>query len=291
MMINELNQKAVAAFWRARSDLSHKGDFGKLLIAAGSRSMPGAAMLCASAALRTGAGTVTVAAVDSVRFAISASLPECMVLPCEKTSDGGLSAQNIERIAQKQLSSSASLIGPGAGCSQDVSELVRCLLNSNNRPVVVDADGLNSIAGCIDIVKGTCSVLTPHIGEMARLCKTPPEEVARDSINFAVRFAKENRITLVLKSSKTVVCDESRVLFLEKPNSGLAKGGAGDVLSGIIASLATQGTGLFEAAALGVYLHSAAGEIAAKRFTKRFMLPGDVISCLPEVFRQIEACT
>lgn len=272
-----------------RAPDAHKGDFGKLVCFCGSRRMPGAAGLVAKAALRAGAGLVTLATVKTVAESLSSSILECTYLPLKENARGEAAATNGKELLSLCEEASAVVIGPGLGVSEDVSSLVDLLLSHLTCPVVLDADGINCAASHIDMIQNTKAalILTPHPGEMARLLKIQVKDVLAQRFAYAIKLASELGVTVVAKGAPTLVAGGHGFCCLNTTgNPGLARGGSGDVLSGIIGSLAAQGIPPDDAAAAGVYLHGAAADGAAEKLSMQGMLPSDVIEELPFVFKQ-----
>ena len=270
---------------------SHKGTFGRLLTVCGSYGMAGAALLCARGALRSGVGLLTAALPRSVYPLLAAAVPEAVFLPLPETEAGAFSADAVAPLLQAASGATAVVLGPGLGTGADQTALVEHLYRHCPRPLVLDADGINALDPHI-LVEETVSaprILTPHPGEMARLMDVPVEQVQRLRREIARRFADEFGVTLVLKGYGTLVSAPGRPV-LENPtgNPGMATGGSGDVLAGIIGALVAQGMDPYYAAVCGVYLHGAAGDVAAARLSQHGMLPTDLIEELPNLFLQFE---
>lgn len=274
---------------KRRKDM-HKGDSGRLLIAAGSLKMVGAACLCARAAMRTGSGLVTLATADCVQQTAAAKLNEIMTLPLP--SDGGIiSGDGAAEIADALRICDAAAIGPGLGRGGGIPVILSEFIKSGI-PIVIDADGLNALSENIDMLneKHGEIIITPHPVEMARLCgeKVPSNDKGRERI--AVEFAKKYGVTVLLKGHRTVIASpKGEVHINESGNSGMASGGMGDVLTGIIASLCGQGVEVYNAAVLGAFIHGLAGDIAAGDKGKFGMIASDVIDKLPYAISAIDA--
>lgn len=288
---NTITPDMVADRFRPRPLDSHKGTFGRLLAVCGSYGMAGAAQLCVRGALRSGAGLVTAAVPRSVYPLLAPVLPEAVFLPLPETEDGHLSTEAAEPLRQAVAGATAVVVGCGLGTGEQQTQLVQQICRYSTRPVVLDADGINSITPHI-LMEETVSaplILTPHPGEMARLLDIPVAQVQRHRQEIARRFADEYGVTLVLKGYRTLVTAPGRpVLENVTGNPGMATGGSGDVLAGIIGSLAAQGMDPYYAALCGVYLHGAAGDQAAARLSQHSMLPSDLIEELPNLFLQFE---
>lgn len=267
----------------------HKGMFGRVLIAGGAVGFTGAPVLAARGALRSGAGLVTAAVPASVYQIAALKCEEAMVLPLPCGGDGALSAEAAQAFLDAARGKDAVLIGPGLGRSTGAEALVWAGVETLLCPVVLDADGINALAGHMDILKarrGRVTVLTPHEGEFARL---GGDVGARGRMEAARSFARTYGCVLVLKGHRTLTAlPDGRCIVNPTGNSGMAKGGSGDILGGIILALLGQGMGAAEAAAAAVWIHGRAGDLAAEEFGERGMLPTDLARRLPLVFRQLE---
>ena len=279
-----------AAVWQAlapRPPQSHKGTFGRVLIAAGSARYRGAAALCCEGALRAGAGIVTLASVEPVLALTLARTPECTLLPCTPDEAAGISAQNLPALLETLAACTALVLGPGLGSAAEA--IGAGLLKEANCPVVLDADGLNAAASGAFPLKtgGGPLILTPHPGEMARLCGLTPAQVNADRPALAARMAREWGCILVLKGHATLVAAPDGVLWANTTgNPGLARGGSGDVLAGMIGGLCAAGLPALEAAKCGVWLHGAAADRAAAHRGQWGMLPSDLPVALGELFAE-----
>ncbi|MFQ5458238.1 MAG: NAD(P)H-hydrate dehydratase, partial [Myxococcota bacterium] len=263
---------------------AHKGTFGHLLVVAGSPGKTGAAAMCAQAAMRVGTGLVTLAAPESVVPVLAAKLTEVMCEAVAETDARTLGRKAIERISALSEGKSALALGPGLSTHPETAELVLHLARTEERPLLLDADALNALAGrpaALENCPGP-RVLTPHPGEMGRLCRTDAKRVNGDRIGTARDFARTHGVIVVLKGAHTVIAapdGEARVNLTGNP--GMASGGMGDALSGVIAGFLAQGVRPFEAACLGVYLHGLAGDLAARARGRAGLLATDVIDTLP----------
>lgn len=265
----------------------HKGDFGKLLIVGGAEGYTGAPYLTASAAVRSGCGLVYLGVPESIWAVEAAKCVSAMPFSLAEK-QGMLSYKALQKIEEKLSACDVLALGPGLGRSGQVTRLVCELLLRTEKPVVLDADGINALAGHIDVLdrrRGRVTILTPHDGEFARI----GGGLSQGRVQAARDFAAAHGCVLVLKGHRTVTASPAgNVLVNTTGNSGLAKGGSGDVLTGVIASLLAQGATAVQAAAAGVWLHGRAGDLAAKRLTAYGMTPEDVASALPEVFLELE---
>lgn len=267
---------------------AHKGDCGKLFILAGSLGMTGAAALSAAAALRSGVGLLTVGTADSQQPILAIKLTEAMTVSY-KSKNGQVCLLEKDKILAAANAADAFVIGPGMGRETETAELIRFIALQANKKAVIDADGLNAVAVNIDILKKRKAetVLTPHEGEAARLLKTDADSVKENRIAAAKEIAKRSGAVAVLKGSGTIVTDGERLFINPTGNSGMATGGSGDVLSGIIGSFLAQGLSAYDAAVLGVWLHGKAGDFAASEKTEFSLIASDIISCLPRAFSYI----
>jgi len=265
---------------------AHKGTFGRVLVLAGSTGMVGAAALAGDSALRAGAGLVTVATPRSVYPILAAKLTCCLTRPLPETRSGTLSAAALDEILKLAEASDVIALGPGLGRARGTTALVHHLVSELDRPMVVDADGLNALADQPVILKRAkaARILTPHPGEMSRLTGREIPGIQKSRIESARRFAEEYGVVLLLKGHGTVVSDGERVFVNRTGNPGMASGGAGDTLTGVIAALAGQGLVPFDAAVLGAHVHGLAGDIAAKRVGQVSLIATDVLNALPQAF-------
>ncbi len=266
---------------------SHKGDYGRLLLIAGSPGMTGAAALAARAALRAGAGLVTVAVPRSLAPILEGLVVEAMTLPLPETPEGTLSPEARGPILEFCAGIDAAALGPGISRNRATGRLVRSLIRKCPVPLVVDADGLNLLARRPRVLRRSVSsrILTPHPGEMSRLTG---EKAPADREAAARRLAREYNLTLVLKGAGTLIAAPTGPLWINLTgNPGMATGGSGDVLTGLIAGLRVQGLTDSDAARLGVLVHGLAGDLAARRRGMMGMLPSDLLEEIPGVLSRI----
>ncbi len=282
--------KEVRAAFPARPAVSNKGDFGKVLCICGSRNFAGAAVLAASGALRSGAGLVYAAFPQSAYPAVGGKLTEAVLLPMPDDTEGRFASASIPHVADAMQGKQAIVLGCGLGQSAGTRELTEYVLENASCPVVLDADGLNLLSSDISILrKAKCRlVLTPHPGEMARLLGVSVSDVQRDRVKTASDFAAEYGVTLVLKGANTVVAGgKGGAVYLNTTgNSGMAKGGSGDFLAGLLGGLLAQGVHF--PAETSAYIHGLCGDRAAQRLSARGMLPTDCIRELPRVLSEFE---
>jgi NAD(P)H-hydrate epimerase len=267
---------------------SHKGRFGNILVVAGSRGMAGAAALCGAAALRSGAGLVRIATPADVQPTVAGFEPSYMTYPLASDASGLIQLEmaqpDLERLIEP---ADVIAVGPGLGESADIRGLVRFLITGTSKPLVIDADGLNALAGQADLLAGSdrSVVLTPHPGEFARLTGTTIADVQASRVDRAAALAAvSDGLIVVLKGAGTVVSDGSRYYINTTGNPGMATAGAGDVLAGVIAALMGQKLPAFEAAQLGVYIHGLAGDIARDQNGEVGLIAGDIVDALPDAF-------
>lgn len=264
---------------------AHKGDFGRVLVIAGSVGMTGAACLCAQGALRVGAGLVTVGCPASVNDILEVKLTEAMTVPLPETFDRCLDTRALAPILELAESATVLAIGPGLSRTPETVVLVRRLVSRLDRPMVIDADGLNALADAAFVLEDAHApaVLTPHPGEMGRLLGVPTEKVQGARAHFAGVAANRFRSVIILKGAGAVVAAAGRPLMVNPTgNPGMATGGTGDVLTGMVAGLIAQGLHPFEGAVAATYLHGLAGDLAAERLGEASLLAGDLLEAVPE---------
>ena len=278
--------------WQAlapRPAHSLKGSYGRVLAVAGSTRYRGAAALAAEGLLRGGAGLVTLATVEAAAAAVLPRLPEVMVLACRPEEAGGIHAGELTRLRAALTGCSALLMGPGLGNTPSAAALVRGLIPEARCSVVLDADALNVVSEeeALPRPADGALILTPHPGEMARLCHCSVREVEAHREQAVTAYAKAQNCVVVLKGHHTLIADaQGRCVQNPTGNPGLARGGSGDVLAGLITALAAQGIPAFWAAAAGVYLHGAAADACAARLGQYGMLPHDLFVDLGRIFAE-----
>jgi NAD(P)H-hydrate epimerase len=280
--IRELTHSDVLEILPERDVNAHKGDFGRILLLCGSKGYTGAAALAAMGALRTGAGLVFLGVPECIYSieAIKLTEPVVFALP---DNDGKFSENSISAIQERMQGMDAILIGPGMGISNSTFKVVEMVLREYSGPVVLDADGINVLCGHIDILRGRTgtTILTPHAGEFFRIAGEVPE----NRISSAVNFARQSNSVLLLKGHQTVVTDGHSCYLNNTGNSGMAVGGCGDVLAGMITALLGQGIDPLKATACAAWLHGAAGDICAKEIGQYGMLPSDMLNSLPRLLK------
>lgn len=282
MNAKKLNHKQVLEHLPERDINAHKGDFGKVLLLCGSEGYTGAAALAAMGALRCGAGLVYLGVPRSIYAIEAVKLTEPIVFPLPEV-DGMLSAQALPKILSMLVGMGAVLIGPGLGQSEGTRAVIRAVLEEAKCPVVLDADGINGICRHMDILRERRypTVLTPHAGEFARLGATALE----DRKVSAERFAREYGCVLLLKGHHTVITDGEECYVNQTGNPGMAVGGSGDVLAGMITGLIGQGLTPLTAAACGAWIHGAAGDLCAREIGQYAMLPTDMLDMLGRLLK------
>ena len=287
-----LSPAEIKSMLPVRKPVSNKGTYGHALCVCGSMRMTGAAYLAVGGALRCGAGLVTAAFPQSAYAGIAPKLVEPLLLPLEPNFEGTFAFSAMAGIAEASERATAVLMGCGIGFNKDTVRLVTNLIKELKKPMIIDADGINALSTNIDILKEAQApiIITPHPGEMSRLCGKSIAEILANPIATAYEFAKKHGITVVLKTANTVVCDgrADRIYLNTTGNSGLARGGSGDLLAGMIVSFAAQGLSPFDAAVCAVYLHGLCADLVARKTSMRGMLPSDVLNALPELFSKFE---
>jgi NAD(P)H-hydrate epimerase len=266
---------------------AHKGDFGKVCIIAGSTGMSGAAALAGRSALRAGAGLVRVATPKSVLPIVASIEPSFTTIALPEDSLGRISAKAINPILEALTENDVMAFGPGVGISGALRSVLETLLEQDQLRLIIDADGLNNLAGIKDwpIKLKANLILTPHPGEMKRLWSGLfREPLPPDRQQQAVQLAQQTKTVVALKGAGTVVTDGQKVYINKTGNPGMATAGSGDVLTGVITALAGQGLNDFDAAVLGVYIHGLAGDIAAEKIGQVSLMTTDIIQALSDAF-------
>jgi len=281
-----------------RPKYSHKGTYGHVLLIAGSRGKTGAAFMSAKACLRTGAGLVTMGVPESLMNIFQRRVTEEMTLPLSDKGNGTLSYKAIDSILKfldKKIDVLA--IGPGISIGEEISKLVSMLISKSKVPMVIDADGINAIAGNIGILKKANApvILTPHLGEMARLLSSKQstvnsEQIEKDRINTAISFTKNTKTYLVLKGVPTIIATPDGKAFINSTgNPGMATAGVGDVLTGMISAFLAQGLTPLNASILGVYMHGFIGDLVAQKKGEHSLIASDIVNAIPTVFKKLRS--
>lgn len=295
LKVNLIVKEKVSKEIPLRERYSHKGDYGHVLIVAGSMGKTGAAIMTAKSCTRSGSGLVTLGIPESLMSIIQNRVTEEMTLPLKDTVGGMLSAEAIDEILSFQVSRKINTIaiGPGIGVSKDTEKIMSDLIRNSTVPLVIDADGINSLcANPQTLLKAKSPIiLTPHPGEMARLCSATyrqdfsNSDIERDRIGISLKFAKEHNCFVVLKGVPTIVTSPEGEVFINSTgNPGMATGGSGDVLTGIIASLCGQGLTPLSASICGVYLHGLAGDLGSVKKGEYSLTAQDIIDFLSDAF-------
>lgn len=282
-IMREVLDDGFAKTWLPQRQLtSHKGDFGHVLLVGASKGLNGSAILAAKGVLKSGAGLLTAAVPKQLADVFSVALPEAMTMRMNCSSGGTIAASGIEELLERLLDK-ILVIGPGLGRSEDSEQITLQLLQHINKPAVIDADGLYAIKNHLDLLKELPQtvILTPHPGELAYLTGKTPAYVQEHRLQLAEEFAKTYGVVLVLKGARTIIADKKGRVFINPTgNPGLATGGSGDLLAGVIGGLLAQNITPTVAAALGVYLHGYAADLACGDLGQWSMLPSDVADYL-----------
>ena len=288
---NMVTREIVKSLLPFRATYSHKGSFGKVLILAGSVGMTGAAYLASEAAMRSGAGIVVLGIPRSLNPIMEVKLTEVMTLPLAETEKQSLGEDVEETILKLMKDFSVLGMGPGISLELETQRLVRKIIEKSNIPLVVDADAIYAISKDTNILKKikVPMVITPHPGEMAKLVNKDTDYILNNQLDITREIAQEFGIVVVLKGARTIIANKEGEVYINVgDNSGMATGGSGDVLTGIICSLIAQGANNFSAAIAGVYIHSLAGDLARDIKGERGMIAGDILSQIPQAFLSLE---
>lgn len=288
--MKEINYQFLKNTIKKRPYNAHKGSMGSLLSVCGSYGMAGAQILSAKSALRTGVGLLRLLILKSVYPIVASVVPEAVFLPVNEGCSGTFCIENIDVIKENMQKSKAILVGCGLSCCEDTETVVKYLVTNSEIPMVIDADGINCIAKHIHLLREkSCSlILTPHIGEMSRLTGLTVQEISENPRKIAEDFSREYGVVTVLKGADTVISDGTETYISYAGNPGMATGGSGDVLAGIVGSLLAQGYSPTESACCGVFIHGSAGDEAKKVLGEASMLPSDVVNYIYKVFKSIE---
>jgi len=287
----ELSLEAMRGILPARPKDGHKGRFGHLFVIAGSRGFTGAARLVCEAALRSGVGLVTAGVPHPLADCLAAALLEAMSLPLHATDAESISSEALAPALRFAQDKSAVAIGPGLSVHPDTVAFVREFVSHCPAPLVIDADALNALRespATLRAIRAPC-ILTPHPGEMARLTASTTAAVQSDREGCARHLAQESGCVVALKGYRTVIAaPDGEVAINTTGGHGLAKGGTGDVLTGLVGGLLAQEMPPFDAACLAVFVHGLAGDLAAARFTARGMTAGDALRMIPAAWKKLE---
>lgn len=274
-----------------RPPAAHKGTFGRVLFLAGSTGMTGAAFLASTASLRVGCGLTILGIPRSLNSIMESKATEVMTKPLPETDSGSLSLNGEKEILKLVEWADVVGLGPGISTQRETGELIRRLADKIQKPLIIDADGLNNFQGYTDIFKNRKGdlILTPHYGELSRLMGIPIDEIEKNRIEIAQQAAMEWNCVLVLKGAATLVADPDGNVFINPTgNSGMATAGSGDVLTGMITGFLAQKATLVNAASLGVYIHGLAGDLYLEEFEERSLLAGDLLDMIPVALQEFE---
>jgi len=294
LQLNLIAAREIAPLIGPRPLAANKGNFGHVLVIGGSFGKAGAAAMAGMAALRSGAGLSTVATPKSVLATVAGFHPEVMTEPLDETDAGSISTRSNERVDTLVTGKTVLAVGPGISRNPEISEFVRRLVVNCKTPIVLDADGLNAFEGRDAELngKGRSLVITPHPGEMARLAASTIAAVQRDRINVARTFAREHELIVVLKGHRTLIAQPDGTVWVNTTgNPGMATGGTGDILTGMVAGLIAQNPQhIAEAVIAAVHLHGLAGDVARESMGEHSLVATDLVRALPEAFRRVREC-
>ncbi len=278
-----------SAYFLKRKKNSHKGDYGRILIVAGSRGMSGAASLSALAALRSGAGLVTLAVPDSIYPIVARRDPEVMVQPFSSTASGSIHFKAFKKLSGLLQKQDVLAIGPGLSRDTSTAKLIRKIIVKTPVPAVIDADGLNALEAKPQFLLESEAplILTPHDGEFKRIFGFDPGKTAGERKKATREMAEQYGVFIILKGSRTVVAAPGGKTFVNTTgNPGMATAGSGDVLTGILAALLGLQKDIFETICFAVYVHGLAGDIAAKKTGQTSLIARDILEHLPAAFKK-----
>ncbi len=293
MIIKSLDLKSANDMLPKRDVNGNKGTFGKVLLVCGSRNMVGCCVLATEGALRSGAGLVTLAFPDVLYNSLTSRLTENLFLPLTSDDRGFVDYTAVPTILDAAEKADVVMVGCGLGTGFAPSLITTSLIENCSKPLILDADSINCLSLCPKYLKKAKSpiLLTPHPGEMARLTAKSIDEIESNRLEVTTDFCKEYNVNVLLKGHETIICNsEADTVYINKTgNTGLSKGGAGDLLSGIVAGLTPMFKGdLFKSAILGAFVHGMGADILKNKFSEYSMLPSDCAGALPEVYTIIE---
>lgn len=293
MIKKSLDIKSAGNMLPARNPNGNKGTFGRVLLICGSRNMVGCCVLASEGALRSGAGLVTVAFPDVLYNSLTSRLTETLFLSLETDEGGFISPLSIDTILREAEKADVVAVGCGIGVGYAQSLIVTSLLELENKKLILDADALNNLAPCVDILKKSKAdvLITPHPGEMARLVGCSISDIEENREKAVTDFAERYKVNVLLKGHETLVCNKScKEIYLNKTgNTGLAKGGSGDLLSGVIAGLTPAFNGdLYKSAVLGAYVHGLCADVLKNEISEYSILPTDCAKALGSVYKMLE---
>lgn len=292
LRLNLITPRDIAPLIGPRPRAANKGNFGHVLVIGGSVGKAGAAAMAGMAALRAGAGLSTIATPKAVLPTVAGFHPEVMTEPLAETKEGSISMRAVKRVDTLAKGKTVLAIGPGISRIAETSEFVRTMVGKHKVPIVLDADGLNAFEGQAKDLngKGRSLVITPHPGEMARLTGSTVAAVQRERINVARTFAHEHELVVVLKGHRTLVAQLDGTIWVNTTgNPGMATGGTGDVLTGMVAGFMAQNPDrILQAVTAAVYLHGLAGDVAREGMGEHSLVATDLVEALPEAFRRVQ---
>lgn len=286
----DLDEEYVKALFPKRGENCYKNQFGHLFNIAGCKKMSGAAQMSTLAALRCGVGRMTLASTAEVTDRLAPFVFEATFLPLDAAKDGSISASSAETLLNELKNATAVSVGSGLSFTKDTTEIVKAVIENTDIPVIIDADGINCVCSCIDIIRNTKGrlgrlILTPHLGELKRLYAAAFDSDFPDRLTMATKLAREFDVIIAAKGVPNYIVGNDKLFVCKAGNPGLAKGGSGDVLAGIIGAFAAIGIPPSDAAAAGVFVHGKAADLARDKLSETGMLPRDVIDMLPYVFK------
>jgi len=287
--VNIIDKQLIKRLLPERKNNSHKGDYGKILIIGGSVGLTGAVAMAADACVKSGAGLVTVAVCDEINDILEVKLTEPMTLPVAST-NGHLDKSCISDLSEKINHYDVCLFGPGLGRSEDIKEILSHILKVSEIPVIIDADGLYALSENPKMLEEcNCNlILTPHEAEMARLLRCTTDHIRENRLEASLTYATENGVTLILKGHHTIVTSVGGEQYINNNgNSGMACGGSGDVLSGMVAAFAARCHDECDAAVLGVYMHGLSGDIAQEKIGQDALTPTDITDNIGNAFLRV----
>lgn len=290
--INKLDKSLVKKLLPPRPDNAHKGTFGKLLCVCGCSDYRGAAAISTMSALRTGVGLVNLCSVEDVISSLSSAIYEATYTKLNHDEHGFISCDNTDKIIELSKTSNAILLGCGLGKSPHTISLVKEIIEQAEIPIIIDADGINCLCENINVLKNTKAkiILTPHPAEFSRLLGIPVSEFLENRFDLVKEFCSEYNVTVLSKSTQSIVVSNNcrKVYLSDVGNSALSKGGSGDLLAGIVASLTAQGTDSVSACAIGQFILGRSAEILTEKMSKRSVIARDILDILPFVLKEIE---
>lgn len=284
--LSDSNTKEIFSLIPKRMPDSNKGSYGRALFICGSYGMAGAAVIAARASIHSGVGIAHIICTHSIYPIISQSVPEAVFTPIGEE----LNNNDRKSVISAIKKANAVVIGCGMGMSDYTRGLLNIVLTNSKVPVIIDADGINCLCDNIELLsQARCDViLTPHPGEMARLCGESVAKIQQNRLRTAEQFVAKHDLTLVLKGHETIVMAKDKAMINHSGNAGMACAGSGDMLCGIMASLLTLGLSAYDSARAAVHIHGICGDLSADKYSMAYITPTDMIKCLSPIFKQIE---